>query len=79
MELKEQLTEDDKSMIAYFITEKGDVTRWTGWERAMPLVEKELPHLMDALRRLESAKRTLDALRRLESAKRTLDAIVKAL
>lgn len=56
------LTEDDKAMISYFWTERGDMTRWVFWEEKLPDIEKELPHLIDAMRRLESAQKTLDAI-----------------
>jgi len=58
----EMLTEEDRSMIAYFLTEKYDVTRWGQWEEKRPLVEKELPELIDALLRLEIAEKTLLAI-----------------
>ncbi len=56
------LTQDDKDMITYFLTEKGNVERWTGWEKVKPDVEKELPELMHALKQLEIAEKILQAV-----------------
>lgn len=58
----EILTEEDRADISYFIKEKGDITRWCDWEKKKGLVENELPHLIDALRRLDSAEKTLVAI-----------------
>ena len=54
------LTEEDKLMIRYFWEEKGDLTRWASWETKLPEIEKELPLLVDALRRLDMAKQMID-------------------
>ena len=56
------LTDDDKNMINYFITERNDITRWCHWEKKKAEVEAELPELIDALKRLEIAEKTLDAV-----------------
>ena len=60
--MKDKLTDEDKAMISYFIGEKGDITRWCDWEDKKHVVEKELPELIDALRRLDSAEKTLSAI-----------------
>ena len=56
------LTQEDRAMIAYFITEKGDVTRWCEWDEKKAQVEKEMPELIEALKRLDIAERTLSAI-----------------
>lgn len=56
------LSNEDKNSICYFITEKGDVTRWTGWESKKSDIEAEFPELIHALKMLEIAKKTLAAV-----------------
>ena len=56
------LTEEDRGMIEYFITEKGDITRWCDWEKKKAAIEEELPELIAALKQLDIAERTLNAI-----------------
>lgn len=56
------LTEEDKNMIVYFIKEKGDITRWCSWESKKQEIEEEFPELINALKQLEIAERTLNAI-----------------
>lgn len=54
------LTEEDKSDIVYFWQEKGDLTRWCGWERAKPAVAQEYPEIIKAWEDYRAAVRTLN-------------------
>jgi len=57
-----KLTYDQIDSIKYFILEKGDIERWSGWKDAKPLVETEVPELIHALIQLTIAERTLRAV-----------------
>jgi hypothetical protein len=56
------LSDEDKSMIRYFIQEKGDVTRWCDWEERKSQVEKEYPELIEVLNKIETYERLLKAV-----------------
>ncbi len=56
------VTDDDRNMIAYFLQEKGDIERWSGWEDRKADIGRVYPELIDALDRLKIAERTLDAV-----------------
>lgn len=60
--MSDKLTEDDKNMIEYFVFEKGDIERWVSWEKRKPVIERELPHLIAAIKNLEIAEKTLKAI-----------------
>ena len=62
MSNQEKLSDSDRRMIKYFITEKGDITRWCDWPEKKTLVAKIYPELIDALDRLKIAERTLKAV-----------------
>lgn len=55
------LTYEERSSIYYFGVEKGDVTRWVGWEAARPKVAIEYPALLLALDQLCGAELYLRA------------------
>jgi len=57
-----KLTYEQIGSIKYFILEKGDIERWTGWDETKPLVEAEFPELIHALTQLTIAERTLLAV-----------------
>ena len=57
-----EVTNTDLVMVRYFIAEKGDVTRWIDWEERKAAIRAEYPHIIDAIERLDSAKRTLQAI-----------------
>lgn len=56
------LTEEDISSAAYFIKEKGDITRWSNWEEKKPLFMRQHPGLIAALSRVEFAERELSQI-----------------
>ncbi|HEC72396.1 MAG: hypothetical protein ACTSW7_01455 [Candidatus Thorarchaeota archaeon] len=62
MTKKRELTEEDINSIQYFLLEKGDVTRYVCWEEIRHSVKRHFPELIDAIKRLESAERTLNAI-----------------
>jgi len=55
------LTEQDKDMIVYFIQERGDIERWTGWEDVKEQAYEEYPDLLFALNRTKLAEKLLNA------------------
>ena len=58
----DSVTEDDLNMIAYFILERGNITRWSQWEERKPVIAKEFPELLAALDALTVAERTVRAI-----------------
>ena len=58
----EKLSDEDKNAIAYFILEKGDVTRWASWEKKKDLVRQEFPELILTLDVFTTAEKTLDRI-----------------
>ena len=56
------LTDEDRVMLRYFQREKGDMTRWVGWERVQPILQERYPELLKAQHDLEVAEKTLDAI-----------------
>jgi len=44
------ITQDDRNMVVYFMTEKGDITRWCAWEEKKEEIFKEFPQLEKALK-----------------------------
>jgi hypothetical protein len=56
------VTENDKNMICYFIRERGDIARWSDWEKRKAAIEEEYPELIIALDNLMIAERTLKAI-----------------
>lgn len=60
---------DDYTMLWYFHFERGDVTRWAGWEHKQSELKKENPELYKALEDLNAANSTIEVL-----LKRALDA-----
>lgn len=57
-----KLTASDYALVRYFILDKGDVTRWVGWEKARPTFRRLHPELLAALEQLTIAERTLKAV-----------------
>jgi predicted nucleic acid-binding protein len=57
-----QMTVEDARMVAYFVREKGDITRWVDWPNRQDAIAYECPELINALTLLEKAERTLDAV-----------------
>jgi len=60
--MAEEVTEEDRNMVVYFIQEKGDVTRWVQWEKRKGVIGKEYPELIAALDAQIVADRTLKAV-----------------
>lgn len=61
-ETQESLTEEDKNMIRYFHEEKGDISRWSKWEEKLPIIHKQYPELIEAIRSKMIASTTLDII-----------------
>ena len=55
-----ELTEQDKAMIVCFWQDKGDLTCWNEWEEKQPLIEKEFPELIKAVRDLDASIKIMD-------------------
>ena len=63
-----ELTEEDINMAIYFLKEKGDITRWCGWEDRKKVFAKEFPMLFIALEKERAANQLMDAtIRELEA------------
>lgn len=56
------LTENDKNMLNYFWTQKGNLERWSSWEKRKEAIRKVRPEIVEAWERYKSAIRVLDAL-----------------
>jgi hypothetical protein len=56
------LTEEDKNMIIYFWTEKGDLERWIGWPEAKARLEQSRPEVLKAWNDYKMAIRTMDVM-----------------
>lgn len=54
------LTDEDKRAISYFITEKGDITRWCSWKEKRDQVFVEFPELSQILTNHKAAEDTLN-------------------
>ena len=52
----------DVDMIQYFHNDKGDLTRWGGWDEKLPLFQKHYPALVKAHRDLVAAQQVLDMI-----------------
>lgn len=59
--MSNKLTENDLLMLCYFYRDSR-IERWSQWDDKKQLFEKEYPHLIDAIERLDSAKKTLDSI-----------------
>ena len=56
---KPEASDADVGQALYFIREKGDVTRWCGWEEKRALVFQRYPELHAATQGLDAAEKTL--------------------
>ncbi len=54
------ITEGDIEMVKYFWQEKGDLERWTEWEKKRTSFKCEYPVLYDAYKKYKISKMTLD-------------------
>lgn len=55
-------TDGDLAMLRYFHENRGDMTRYVGWEEIKDDFKARYPHVFDAWERHASAERTLDIL-----------------
>lgn len=55
------ISDGDKRMLDYFYFEK-DLGSWANWEDLKPEFSKHYPELIDALDRLETAKKSADRI-----------------
>lgn len=60
--MTEPLTQEELDMINHFHFDKGDITRWIGWEDTLPRVEVHHPHLLKAMKDVEIAERILNSV-----------------
>ncbi len=56
-----RLTSSDIETMAYFILERGDVTRWSQWKQKKDLVAEQFPMILRALQELGYAEARLRA------------------
>lgn len=47
---------DDANMLKFFWNEKGDLTRYAGYEKILPQLEKEYPLLFEGLSMIEKGE-----------------------
>ena len=45
------LTAEDIRMLKYFWVEMGNLGRWSGWNEALPSIKKQIPELLEALKK----------------------------
>jgi hypothetical protein len=57
---KKTLSAADRIWLEYFWHEKGDLTRWAGWDEA--LMQRVRPDIVQAWRDYQAAKAVLDKL-----------------
>jgi hypothetical protein len=63
------LSDEDIRSLQYFCQEKGDPTRWVGWEEKKGLIALQLPALMFAWLNLRQAERVFhDVARSLKTS-----------
>lgn len=58
--MKSKLTNEDIWSLRYFWTEKRDLTRWSGWEDNLALIQAEFPELLKAWNDLRYAQKIMD-------------------
>lgn len=51
-----KLTAEDLRSIDYFLSEKGDITRWASWDDRRSVIEAAMPELKSYLDRLGELK-----------------------
>lgn len=51
---------EDVRSLAYFHQDRGDMTRYTGWEALQQDLEREFPEVLHYHRKLQRTKRALD-------------------
>ncbi len=56
-----RLTSSDVETMAYFILERGDVTRWSQWEQKKDLVAEQFPAIIRALQEIKYQEAVLRA------------------
>ncbi len=56
-----RLTSTDIETMAYFILERGDVTRWSQWEQKRDLVAAQFPMIIRALQEIKYQEAVLRA------------------
>ena len=49
------LTAEDIRMLKYFWVEMGNLGRWSGWNEALPSIKKQIPELLEALKKREDS------------------------
>ena len=49
------LTEEDIRMLKYFWVEMGNLGRWSGWDEALPSIKKQVPELLEALKKRDDS------------------------
>lgn len=64
---QDEITEEDRQMVLYFIQEKGDITRWSDWESRRGVIFRAYPALKTALDYLAVSETMMDnVLNRIE-------------
>ena len=60
--VSEDVSASDVRTVIYFIQEKGDINRWTEWDKKKKAIAAKYPHLIEAIERVSVAERTLAAV-----------------
>lgn len=47
---------EDANMLEYYWVEKGDITRYSGYEKLLPLLEEEYPLLLEGLNKIKQGE-----------------------
>lgn len=57
----DEITEEELNSIKYCWKEKGDPTRWIGWEKALPALRRQFPEIVAAWENYQTAERIVTA------------------
>ena len=59
---KNELTEEDISMLKYFWEEKGDIERYTAFKELKPIIQEHHPELLKAWSDYKASIKIMDAV-----------------
>lgn len=62
--MPDYVTEGDINMIDYFLLDRGDIERWSSWEKRKAVISREFPELIAAIDAASIAEKTLDRIAR---------------
>lgn len=64
---EQRLTEEDLNALRYFWGEKRDLTRWLGYARRLPVLQRERPDIIEAWNAYLAAERRMSAVLKSET------------